>query len=102
MPLRGTSGWDETTRFAGTNFKPHKLLENAATPTIMAPALFRGSGAHCIGRALALTTLPLKILNRTSGDVLVHFFSIFILVSHKLPTFIVLFYPFQNRYGANI
>jgi len=33
-------------RFAGTNLKPHKLLENAQSPTTIVPVLFRGSGAR--------------------------------------------------------
>src|SRR5687767_3194952 len=33
-------------RFAGTNLKPHKLLENAQTPTTMAPAKFAGDRVH--------------------------------------------------------
>jgi hypothetical protein len=42
--------------FAGTSFKPHKLPENVATPTTMAPAFVAGDrvhavlGAVCIGR----------------------------------------------------
>ncbi len=38
--------------FDGINFKPRKALENAQTPTTMAPVLFRGSGARCVGRFL--------------------------------------------------
>jgi len=34
--------------FDGTSFKPRKLLENAATPTTMAPALFAGDRVHAL------------------------------------------------------
>jgi hypothetical protein len=35
-------------RFAGTNSKPRKLLENAQTPTTMAPAYFAGDRVHAV------------------------------------------------------
>jgi hypothetical protein len=35
-------------RFAGINFKPRKVLENAPTPTTMAPALFAGDRVHAV------------------------------------------------------
>jgi len=48
--------------FIGTNFEPHKLSENAPTPTTIAPVLFRGSGARRRSRAAGLcwatTNLP--------------------------------------------
>ena len=34
--------------FDGTNSKPYKLLENAQTPTTMAPALFAGDRVHAV------------------------------------------------------
>jgi hypothetical protein len=34
--------------FAGTNFKPRKLLKNAQTPTTMAPAHFAGDRVHAV------------------------------------------------------
>ena len=34
--------------FDGTNFKPRKLLENAATPTTIALAHFAGDRAHAV------------------------------------------------------
>ena len=43
-------GWTRQRQFDGTNLKPHKLLENAQTPTTTAPVLFRGSGARCVSR----------------------------------------------------
>ena len=39
-------GWDETTPFGGTNFKPHKLPENAQTPTSRVHAVL---GAFLLG-----------------------------------------------------
>ena len=39
--------------FDGTHFKPHKMLENAQTPTTMAPAFFAGVRVHALlGAAL--------------------------------------------------
>jgi hypothetical protein len=38
--------------FAGTNFKPRKVLENAQMPTITTPVFARGSGARCVGTLL--------------------------------------------------
>jgi len=34
--------------FAGTNFKPRKVPENAQTPTTMAPAHFAGDRVHAV------------------------------------------------------
>jgi hypothetical protein len=34
--------------FDGTNSKPHKLPENAQTPTTMAPAWFAGDRVHAV------------------------------------------------------
>jgi len=36
-------GWDEKTPFDGTNFKPHKLPENAQTPTRRVHAVLGGN-----------------------------------------------------------
>jgi len=50
--------------FDGTSFKPRKLLENAQTPTTtpalacgasVAPVLYRGSGARCVGQFLTFS-----------------------------------------------
>ncbi len=35
-------------RFDGTGFEPKKLLENAQTPTTIAPALFAGGRVHAV------------------------------------------------------
>ncbi len=43
-------------RFDGTNFKPRKLPENAATPTTTVLVLSQGSGARCVGRCFILST----------------------------------------------
>jgi hypothetical protein len=38
--------------FAGTQFKPHKLLENAPTPTITTPAYYVGVGCTLFSAAV--------------------------------------------------
>jgi hypothetical protein len=50
-PLVGGTG---QRHFDGTNFKPKKLLENAQTPTTMAPMLVgdRVHAARCVGRCV--------------------------------------------------
>jgi hypothetical protein len=40
--------------FDGTNFKPHKLPENAPTPTTLAPAHFAGDRVHAVLGAFEL------------------------------------------------
>jgi len=50
-------------RFAGTNLKPHKLPENAATPTTMAPALFAGDQVHAMLGVFLDYTLLFLILS---------------------------------------
>ena len=56
--------------FAGINFKPRKLLENAPTPTTMAPALFAGDRVHAVlacyvgwGVSVEILLEPLVYLN---------------------------------------
>jgi len=44
--------------FDGTGFKPRKVLENAPTPTTMAPAFFAGDRVHTVlGSLLRLTNI---------------------------------------------
>jgi hypothetical protein len=49
--------------FDGTNCKPHKLLENVASPTTMAPALFAGDRVHA---ARCVSPLSVFIFHRIS------------------------------------
>jgi hypothetical protein len=42
----GLVGGTRSRRFAGTSFKPHKLLKNAPTPTTVALAPFAGDRVH--------------------------------------------------------
>jgi hypothetical protein len=42
------AGGTRQRHFAGTNSKPHKPPENAATPTTMAPALFAGDRVRAL------------------------------------------------------
>jgi len=41
-------------RFGGTSFELRKLIENAPTPTTIAPALARGLGACCVSQHLPI------------------------------------------------
>jgi hypothetical protein len=55
-------------RFDGINFKPHKLPENAPTPTTMAPALFAGDRVHAVLACSGLGFLPTSPGNHTRTD----------------------------------
>jgi hypothetical protein len=48
--------------FDGTNFKPPKLLENAQTPTTMAPTHFVGDRVHAVLARFSLLSLILVFL----------------------------------------
>src|SRR5574341_2368955 len=52
--------------FDGTNSKPRKLLENAATPTTTAPAHFAGDLVHALLAAVSwphLLPLPFSVIS---------------------------------------
>jgi hypothetical protein len=40
--------------FAGTRFEPHKVPENAATPTTLAPACIAGDRVHAVFSGVAI------------------------------------------------
>ena len=59
--------------FNGTNSKLHKLLENAQTPTTMAPAYFAGDRVHAVLGALAECQIrPLEQDTTTNLTKLLH------------------------------
>ena len=53
----GLVGGTRQRHFDGTNFKPHKLPENAQSPTTLVPAFFAGDRVHaarCVGPHLVV------------------------------------------------